>query len=236
MLFIDTIYQSLLVFVVETSLIGSATQLFNKMTMNRIFIILTLCIYLTQFSCKQEQKVDKDTFSSPKTLFIEYVSTHTTGFISRNSEIIIKLTKPVQSAVPGETVDLKVFSFEPMIKGKTYWADDRTIVFKPETALQSGQRYKTIFLLNKLLEVPQDRGEFRFTFECIPQNFEVRIEGLTVYDSKDLTKVKIGGTIQTADVVTTEQVEKIVRASQNGAALQLSFEHGIGQNTSRFFI
>jgi alpha-2-macroglobulin len=235
-LFIDTICQSFLVFVAKTSLIGIATQLFNKMMKNRNFAILAFCIYLTQFSCKEEKKTVKDTFSSPKTLFVEYVSAYTTGFISRNSEITVKLTKPVEVAVPGQTVDMKIFTFDPAIKGKTYWADDRTIIFKPETALQSGQRYNITFLLNKLLETPQDRGEFKFTFECIPQNFDVKIEGLFFYDNSDLTKVKIGGIIQTADEVANEQVEKIVQASQNGSALQISFEHGVGQNTHRFFV
>jgi hypothetical protein len=206
------------------------------MKTNRFFAALAIGIILFQISCKQEKKVEKDTFSSPKTLFVEYVSAYTAGFISRNSEITIKLTKPVETASPGQDLDMSVFSFEPRLKGKTYWADDRTVVFKPDAALQSGQRYKTVFLLNKLLEVPQDKGEFKFTFECIPQNFDVKIEGITVYDTKDLTKVKLGGIIQTADEVTNEQAEQLITASQDDVALDITYEHGIGQNMHRFFI
>ncbi|GAG71131.1 unnamed protein product, partial [marine sediment metagenome] len=162
------------------------------------FYLLFLVIFISQTSCKKESKVEKDTFSSPKTLFVEYVSAYTTGFISKNSDITIKLAKPVAVAKSGKELTVNLFSFDPALKGKTVWEDDKTIVFKPASELQSGQRYKTIFHLDKLVEVPADKREFKFTFECIPQNFDVKTEGISVYDAKDLTKVKLTGTIHTA--------------------------------------
>lgn len=78
-----------------------------------------LCIFsvLFTFSCKQESKTEKDTFSSPKTLFVEYVSAYTSGFISKNSEITVKLTKPVAIAEPGKEIDMVLFSFNPSLTG-----------------------------------------------------------------------------------------------------------------------
>ncbi len=200
------------------------------------FYPLYIFLFVILLSCKNDSKVEKDTFSSPKTLFVEYVSAYTTGYISKNSDITVKLTKAVSIAEPGKEIDENVFSFDPSLKGKAIWEDDKTIVFKPDLELKSGQRYKTIFLLDKLLEVPADKGEFKFTFECIPQNFDVKIDGISVYDAEDLTRVKVTGTIQTADQVTNEQAEQLLTAKQDGNELKVSYEHGAGQNMHSFII
>ncbi len=206
--------------------------------MNTKLTIYLFCLFslLNIFSCKQDSKSEKDTFSSPKTLFVEYVSAYTSGFISKNSEITVKLTKPVAIAEPGKEIDMDLFLFDPALTGKAVWEDKNTIVYKPENELRSGQRYKTIFLLNKLVEVPTEKGKFKFTFECIPQNFDVNIEGISLYNATDLSKVKITGTIQTADLVADEQAEKILSATQNGNPLTINYEHGFGQNIHQFSI
>ena len=195
-----------------------------------IFSILLL------ISCKKESKVEKDTFSSPKTLFVEYVSAYTSGFISKNSQITVKLAKSVSVAEAGKAIDLKVFSFDPSLDGQAVWEDDRTIAFTPASELKGGQRYKAVFLLDKLIEVPSDKREFKFTFECIPQNFNVKIEGISVYDTKNLSRVKLTGTIQTADQITDKEAEQLLTANQNGNQLKISYEHGIGEYLHGFTI
>ena len=80
------------------------------------FLAIYLLIFSFLLSCKKEAKVEKDTFSSPKTLFVEYVSAYTTGFISKKSEITVKLTKSVKIAEPGQEIDMTVFSFDPALK------------------------------------------------------------------------------------------------------------------------
>jgi uncharacterized protein YfaS (alpha-2-macroglobulin family) len=203
----------------------------------RDFLIALLTLFLLfLISCHQDQKSTKDDFSSPKTLFVEYVSAYTNGFISKNSEIRVKLTKPVESAEPGKEIEFDIFSFEPAINGKSIWQDHNTIVFKPTEPLKSGQRYKTVLLLDKLIEVPTDRNAFKFSFECIPQSFEVKLEGMVVYNTKDLKRVKLEGTLQTADEISIDEAEGIIHASQNGESLEISYEHGIGKNSHKFYI
>ncbi len=206
------------------------------MSIKRPFYPLYILLLVVLLSCKNDQKIEKDSFSSPKTLFLEYVSAYTTGYISKNSDITVKLAKAVSTAEAGKEIDENIFSFDPSLKGKAVWEDDKTIVFKPEDVLKSGQRYKTTLLLDKLIEVPSDKREFKFTFECIPQNFDVKIEGISVYDAQDLTRVKLTGTIQTADQVTNELAEQLLSAMQDGNELKVSYEHGTGQNLHSFII
>ena len=201
------------------------------------FLILLLALIIIIPACKKEKSTRvKDTFSSERSLFVEYVSSHTSGFVSSQSEIRLKLAKPVPDVQPGAELDMSVFSFSPSIEGKAFWEDSRTIVFKPDSPLEGGQQYKVRFSLGKLIEIPSDKDEFKFTFECIPQNYEVTVEGLSLYDATDLTKMKIVGYLQTSDVTTNEDVEKIISATQDGNDLQISYEHGIGAHRHKFTV
>ena len=86
------------------------------MKINSFFYLFVFVVLISQLSCKKETKVvEKDTFSSPKTLFVEYVSAYTSGYISKNSEITVKLTKPVANAEAGKEIGANVFSFEPTL-------------------------------------------------------------------------------------------------------------------------
>ena len=84
--------------------------------------------------------------------------------------------------------------------------------------------------------MPTDRSKFKFTFECIPQNFNVKFDGVTVYDVNNLKRVKLTGTIQTADQISNEHAEQLLSAAQNGNQLKLNYEHGIGQNLHGFTV
>ena len=186
------------------------------------------------FACSKSEQINQDEIN--KTKYAELVSSYTTGFISSQSEIKIKLAKSVDGITPGTIVEDRLFSFQPSIDGKTYWEDNRTLVFQPENALKSGQKYKVVLLLNRFMETEPDKEKFQFDFECIPQNFEVKIEGLSLYDGKDLTRVKVVGTIQSADITSDKQIESIVSARQKNKSLQITFEHGLGQNRHKFTI
>ena len=141
--------------------------------MNRSTAIAILLV-IGLLACKKET-VKKDTFSSPQNLFVEFVSAYTSGHISSKDEIKVKLAKTIETAEPGQEILTKLFSFEPSIKGYAYWEDTRTAVFKPDSKLESGQEYKAKFALKNLVETPADREEFKFTFTCIPQNYDVKV-------------------------------------------------------------
>ncbi len=186
------------------------------------------------FSCSESDQANQNEIN--KSQYADLVSSYTAGFISSQSEIKIKLAKSMDGITPGTTVVDKLFSFQPSINGKAYWEDNRTLVFQPENGLESGQKYKAVLLLNRFMETGPDKEEFQFSFECIPQNFEVKVEGLSLYDEKDLSRVKIVGTIQSADIASDEQIESIISAGQKNKSLQINFEHGLGQNRHKFIV
>ena len=68
--------------------------------------------------------------------FSKYIESYTSGIISKESPIRVKLVGQVQAIhAQNEALPDGIFSFSPSIKGKAYWVDALTIEFKPDKAL-----------------------------------------------------------------------------------------------------
>ncbi len=158
--------------------------------------------------------------------FGEFISSYTAGVVSSGSSIRIILSQDVvDSSAIGNETSVKLFSFSPAITGKTVWLDRRTVEFTPKDRLISGQLYEVSFALAKLLEVPKELGVFGYTFQVIPQNFEVAIGNVKPYVKTELTRQKIEGTVYTADFAEAVGVEKMMKAQQEGKSLTVNWNH-----------
>ena len=87
--------------------------------------------------------------------FAEYIGSYTSGVINSSSTIKIGFAQDmVDSASVGAPTSVKLFSFSPSVRGTTVWLDRRTIEFRPDERLSSGQRYEASFALSKIREMP----------------------------------------------------------------------------------
>ncbi|MEQ9377575.1 MAG: alpha-2-macroglobulin family protein [Imperialibacter sp.] len=178
----------------------------------------------------------KDDFSSPKNLYVDYISSFTGGVISRTSSIRIRLAKSAGDSLAGKAVEDSFFKFSPSMKGTALWEDNRTIVYTPSEYLPSNTKYEAVFSLGKVLkDVPGDRSEFKFTFQTLIQNFDGIVNNLQPYDKKDLKRMRIDGQVQTADFADIENVEKVLKATQGGKDLKITWKHG-DNNTHSFVV
>lgn len=166
-----------------------------------------------------------DTFVNPA--FGQYISSYTAGVISSGSAIRIMLAEDaVDSTLLGQETSVSLFDFKPSVSGKTIWLDKRTVEFRPEKRLTSGQVYEVSFFLSKLLDnVPGELKTFEYTFQVIPLNFEVSIENVKPYVKTDLKRQKIEGVLQTSDFAESEAVEKMLTAQQEGKGLKVTWNH-----------
>lgn len=175
------------------------------------------------------QKVkSKDPFvTSINPAFGEYISSYTTGIISSGSPLRIVLAKDVADELSvGEETSVKLFEFSPSVKGKTVWIDRRTIEFRPAARLQSGQVYEVDFFLSKLIDnVASDLSTFTYSFQVIPQNFELNITNLKPYVKTELKRQQLEGTLLTSDYAEPADVERMLVAQQEGKALKVNWNH-----------
>ena len=177
---------------------------------------------------------EADNFSSSRSLYVDYIASHTSGIISRKSNIKVKLAKKAENVKPGDKVGADIFRFEPSLAGTAYWEDAFTIVFEPQKPLADDTPYKARFHLKRILDTPREKEEFRFTFRVMKQNFEVSLGGMELYDSQNLNKVKLRGSLETADYASNSAIEKVVSARQNGQPLDIRWQHGPALHQHRF--
>jgi len=164
--------------------------------------------------------------------FAKYISAYTSGLISSESTIKIRLASDFANQEDiGKAVDASLFKFSPSIKGTTVWKDSRTIEFKPTEKLPSKQKYTAKFYLEKLLKVPSDLEVFKFQFETMAQNFSVTVDNLK---PSDKNTYKLLGTLTTADVADSKEVEKLLNVYDNGSTLKINWIHELDRKTHRF--
>ncbi len=157
--------------------------------------------------------------------FGEYVSSYTSGVVSSGSPIRIALSRDVvEFEALGET-SIKLFDFSPAMKGTTVWIDQHTVEFRPDARWSSGQVYEAAFNLGRIMEVPKNLALFGYSFQIIPQNFELTVDNVSSVSRTELSLQKVDGMILTADFAEGAAVEKMLTASQEGKALPVTWAH-----------
>ncbi len=168
--------------------------------------------------------------------FSKYIESYTTGLISKEGTIRIRLASQVPTAhVQNDQLPDGVFNFSPDIKGKAYWVDERTIEFRPEAKLVADQSYSAEFKLAKVIEVPSQFDDFQFSFQTIKPDFTVTFDGLETATNTSLDKMKLEGVVQTADAEESANVEKLISTNYT-SAVHISWQHNSVTHTHKFAI
>lgn len=162
----------------------------------------------------------------PNPAYAEYIDAYTSGTISKQSVIRVQFVNEVALGKPlGEPIANKVFKFSPSIKGQAVWVDSRTLEFRPDENLQSGKTYTSKLAVGKMMEIPKDLEDFAFQFKIIEPNYEIDYEGLTAFDNRSLDRMKLKGTIITADTEEPKSVEEILSAKISSTNLKIKWQH-----------
>jgi len=166
--------------------------------------------------------------------FGEFITTYTAGVVQSSSTIQVVLAKEVaDSTMVGQEASSSLFDFSPSLKGTTFWLDARTLEFRPAQRMPSGQQYEVTFSLSKLMDVADNLKNFIFSFQVMPQNFDLSFDNVKPYVKTELTRQRIEGGLTTADFADNAAVEKMMVASQEGRSLNITWTHhsdGKGHN------
>ena len=192
-------------------------------------ILASIAVYFFIYHLSHKKGVVDPAFS-------KYIESYTTGIISKENTIRIRLASQVQTthALNDELPD-GVFDFSPAVKGKAYWVDERTIEFRPETKLTSDQAYSADFKLNKVVNVTAQFNDFKFSFETIKPDFTVSFAGLVTATNTSTDKMKLEGIIQTADAEDPALIEKLLSTTY-GSPVGISWQHNLVGHAHKFTI
>ncbi len=188
-------------------------------------VAIAIAVFGVIYFTKSANKKDAVTFCQPCFWRIHHPHTRR-GVLSSNSTIRIMLAQDVvDSAQIGQESSVKLFGFSPGITGKTVWLDRRTVRVSPGEQNDLRPGLSNQFSTLKLLEVPKDLQTFEYTFQVIPQNFEVTIDNVKPYVKTELKRQRIEGVLATSDFATNEAIESAMTAAQNGKNLKITWTH-----------
>ena len=206
------------------------TRFRKRKTLITIITSLVLILLVVYIVANDRKKITIDP------AFSKYIESYTTGVISKESPIRIRLASQVQvTHQQNEQVSDDLFDFSPSIKGKAYWIDARTIEFRPANKLDPEKSYTVDFDLGKLIEVPNKFEHFKFGFQVVKPDFNVSFHGLQTATSTSTDEMKLDGLVQTADTEDPTHIEKLITVNYE-SPVKVSWEHNTGTKTHHFKI
>lgn len=173
-------------------------------------------------SCKQKES---DSLSAPSPEYNPDVAAFTSGLISNQSAIRVKLNTDYPGEVDAvEPVSKENYKIKPEVDGDVYWIDHRTLEFRPEGRFPSGEDFTMQLKLAKILD-NKNSQDFSFTFSTIPLNLDVDFTGMKSYTNTGLKWNRIEGKVMVSDMIDLSDLETIMLASQDGQNLNVEWNH-----------
>ncbi len=179
---------------------------------------LFLAIFVLH-SCSKKSASD---FDSDFSLYKDYISSFSSGFVPVKSDFRVQLAFNKSDWKPNQELDENLFDISPSVSGKVVALSSNTIAFIPKNKLEQNTVYQITLHLSKLTnKVPKELSNFNFSVKTIKQDFIVSTLDLQSYD-KDT--YYLNGAIKTADNLSFEEAQKILKATQNGEDLKITFD------------
>jgi uncharacterized protein YfaS (alpha-2-macroglobulin family) len=154
--------------------------------------------------------------------FSEYISGYTSGIIPANSSIEIRFTSEFASRADKSATGL--FVFDPVVKGKTEWKDETTLLFTPSRLLDPGKTFTGGLNLGKLSGVKEQLQVFPLRIQTLRKDFRVTIGALEC-SSAEGTSYQLHGEILTADFIEAPEVESYLDAKLGKKKMGVTWDH-----------
>ncbi len=138
--------------------------------LSRLMLVMAAVLALTSCSCERNEEPSKSN---------SYVTTFTTGTISRFADVYLILSEDVPDSVIKE-VDLnKIMSISPSIDGVFSFADNHTILFRHTDSFERNAKYQVSAKLSKLFsKAVNEEKNFVFEFMTMPLSLSCDFAGL----------------------------------------------------------
>ena len=179
-------------------------------------LLILALISLSIWSCKDKAINNDNLFK-----FKDYILQTTSGVVSIQSPIKLNFVKDISKFDANTELTDAVVSISPKIAGKYFIKGTHTIEFIPDHKLKPDTEYTVVVKLNKLFDnIPKESKKYQFQFKTIKPNFSINTNNLQSYSKKWQF---VNGTLRAADVLTLEECQSVLKASQNGKDLAVKW-------------
>lgn len=183
----------------------------------RLFFAFSLV--LLTLSCKDKKSVTAATDNLFQ--FKEYISYNSFGNKSIADPIRIELAQPLEQFEITQELSSDFLKISPKTEGKLLIENGRTLIFQPTAYLQPDTEYAVTVKLSELYKgIDPQYKNYTFSFKTISPAFKVTLNDLQSYSKK---WQYVTGVLETSDVISTENAQQLVEATQNGKSLSVKW-------------
>ncbi len=206
-------------------------------------LILSLGLFLLTACNESESPTEVSTTTTTttstqepaKTIWRDLIQSHTSGRISRDSEIRIQFKNPITSTDKIDNSADGIFSIKPSTKGKAVFESTQSIVFLPDEPLVSGQKYSITLEPNGLKGLSATDASYKFDFSIFPMEYELEISALQI-DPDEQSQMILGGQALFSDRVDADKVSQLMTATLQNKSLKLVWQADESNKRYRFII
>lgn len=194
-------------------------------------VIAMLALWLTA-GCQPTEHPDSE---QEDAAWSHFISSRTAGVISRADPIRVRfMNDVVPEAEIGQPLPDRV-EISPAVEFEAVFNGRRELVITPKQWLKSGERYNIVINTEGLAGFTEDRDEYRFSVQVIPQAMELRLDGLQVQPGSE-EQAYVSGWLDMADRALDTVVEKSLSVNIPGQQPSIRWEHAEDQRHHRFVI
>lgn len=157
--------------------------------------------------------------------YADYISRFSPKVISKSDPVWIELATPLDSVKPMAPIDPSLIRISPSVKGSCYWRNDRVVEFRPDPGeFIPGEKYKVTFELGKVMEVSDKKlRKFTMEVEIRPLNSELSLTDYN-FSTQSADANTYTGEVALSDQVNIQEIEKSLKAVQDGKKLPVTLE------------
>ncbi|MCX7861982.1 MAG: MG2 domain-containing protein [Bacteroidales bacterium] len=187
-----------------------------------IIISILLVLIIAVFFITQWLKAGKKEVSKYED-YAEYISAFTSGYVSKNSDIVVEFNYAINLNKALDEKQLKnYFIIEPNVNGTIYWKNERTLAFRPEKPFEYNKQYYVTLKLKELLLEDFKLKDFVFSFSIIPQTITMDEYKVKTINDNDYTWQSVTTLIKLNDNEDLELLKSCFSVKLNNK--QLSFK------------
>ncbi len=184
------------------------------MSLKKLFafvMFITLAI-----SCKKKVVETDNIFK-----FKDYISYTTSGLTSVAKPIHISFANNVDGWETNQEIDSDIITISPYVQGELTVANSHALIFTPDESLEPATEYTVTVKLSEIYkDISKAYRQYTFRFKTITPNFNLVTNNLQSYNKQ---WQYLESVIKSADIITLEEAKQLVKVSQDGKHLPLTF-------------
>jgi uncharacterized protein YfaS (alpha-2-macroglobulin family) len=179
----------------------------------------------------------RHTPASTKLIENPYISAYTSGVISINAGIKIRLAQSNEAYEQHAVAGKKLFKISPHVEGEAYWLTPTTIEFRPKEPLKSNQVYQVSFRVADLIPEAKSRYKtFDFSVTTFESSFVTEISPIMLQDDGLPDVYMLEGLVSTADYMDDGKIEEVLTATVANQKAKIKWEHYSAEKKHLFHI